>query len=83
MSERLTEKRASPRYRVLKGATIAFNGNGVACTVRNLSSHGAALEVASSVTLPASFMLVIEADQFIRRCHSVWSHEKRIGVAFD
>jgi hypothetical protein len=28
-------------------------------------------------------MLVIEADQFIRRCHPVWSKDKRIGVAFD
>ena len=28
MSEIQTEKRASPRYKVLKGATIAFGGNG-------------------------------------------------------
>jgi hypothetical protein len=83
MSENLTEKRATRRHKVLKGATIAFDGNGVACTVRNLSSHGAALDLASSVILPASFTLLIEADQFIRRCHPVWSHEKRIGVAFD
>jgi hypothetical protein len=79
----VTEKRATRRHKVLKGATIAFDGNGVACTVRNLSPHGAALDLASSVILPASFMLLIEADQFIRRCHPVWSHEKRIGVAFD
>jgi hypothetical protein len=78
-----TEKRVAPRYRVLKGGTIAFDGNGFACTVRNLSSHGAALDLSSIVELPRSFMLLIEADQFIRRCHSVWSHEKRIGVAFD
>jgi hypothetical protein len=83
MHDTTTEKRAAPRYRVLKGATIAFGGNGVSCTVRNLSTHGAAIELASSVALPPSFMLVIEADQFIRRCHSVWSREKRIGVAFD
>jgi hypothetical protein len=83
MSENQTEKRAARRHKVLKGATIAFGGSGVACTVRNLSSHGAALDLASGTVLPASFMLVIEADQFIRRCHSVWSREKRIGVAFD
>jgi hypothetical protein len=83
MSENLTEKRATPRHKVLKGATIAFGGNGIACTVRNLSKNGAALEFASSISLPASFMLLIEADQFIRRCHSVWRSEKRIGVAFD
>jgi len=83
MSENLTEKRATPRYKVLKAGTIAFGGNGIACTVRNLSSNGAALEFASDITLPASFMLLIEADQFIRRCHSVWRSEKRIGIAFD
>jgi hypothetical protein len=83
MSENTAEKRAAPRHRVLKGGTIAFGGNGVACTVRNLSSNGAALDFASSVTLPPSFMLVIEADQFIRRCRPVWSNDKRIGVAFD
>ena len=79
----MIEKRASPRYRVLKGATIAFDGNSVECRVRNLSSHGAALDVATGINLPRSFMLVITADQFIRRCHPVWSNERRIGVAFD
>ncbi len=83
MNVTTTEKRAAPRYKVLKGATIAFGGNGVACTVRNLSSSGAALDLASGVSLPPSFMLVIEADQFIRRCHPVWSNDRRIGVAFD
>ena len=83
MSENTGEKRAVPRHRVLKGATIAFGGNGVACTVRNVSSNGAALDLADRVALPPSFMLVIEADQFIRRCHRVWSNDKRVGVAFD
>lgn len=82
MSQNTTEKRTTPRNRVLKGATIAFGGHGVACTVRNLSPDGAALDLADNVSLPASFMLVIEADQFIRRCRPVWSHDKRIGVAF-
>jgi hypothetical protein len=83
MTENTTEKRTAQRHRVLKGGKIAFDGNDVECTVRNLSSKGAALELASSVDLPPSFMLVIEADQFVRRCHPVWSSNKRIGVAFD
>jgi hypothetical protein len=77
------EKRAVPRHKVLKGGTIAFDGNGLACTVRNLSSKGAAVDLASMASLPPSFMLVIERDQFIRRCHPVWSNDRRIGVAFD
>lgn len=83
MNEHTIEKRAVPRHRVLKGATITFEGGGIACTVRNLSSGGAAVELASRVSLPPSFMLVIEKDQFTRRCHPVWSNDKRIGVAFD
>jgi hypothetical protein len=83
MIEPLIEKRSAPRFKVLKGATIAFGGNGVECTVRNLSSSGAALDVANPARLPPSFTLVIETDQFIRRCRPVWSRDKRVGVAFD
>jgi PilZ domain len=83
MGETAIEKRATRRHRVLKGATIAFGGNDVACTVRNLSSTGAALDLASGMSLPPSFMLVIETDRIIRRCRPVWSREKRFGVAFD
>ena len=79
----MIEKRTVSRHRVLKRGSITFNGGGIDCTVRNLSSNGAGLDVASPIGLPASFTLVIEADQFIRRCHPVWSSPKRIGVAFD
>ena len=83
MIESRIEKRSAPRHRVLKGATIAFGGSGVECTVRNLSSSGAGLDVANPAGLPPSFTLVIETDQLIRRCRPVWSRDKRIGVAFD
>jgi hypothetical protein len=79
----MIERRATPRRRVLKGGTIAFNGHDLDCTVRNLSADGAALDFASSISVPPSFMLVIKTDQFIRRCHPVWSNDRRIGVAFD
>jgi hypothetical protein len=79
----MIERRKTQRHRVLKGATIAFDGNGLDCTVRNLSANGAALDVASPVSVPPSFTLVIETDRLIRRCHPVWRSDKRIGVAFD
>jgi hypothetical protein len=79
----MVEKRAARRYRVLKGATIAFDGNGIPCTVRNLSSGGAAIDLAERADLPPSFSLMIESDRFIRRCHQVWSNERRVGVAFN
>jgi hypothetical protein len=78
------EKRIAPRHRVLKQGRLAFDGGGaVDCMVRNLSDTGARVEVISPVGLPEAFTLVIPADKFTRRCHAVWSHDKRIGVAFD
>jgi hypothetical protein len=79
----MIEKRKTPRHRVLKGATITFEGNGLDCTVRNLSASGAAIEVAIPVRVPPSFMLMIQSDRLIRRCHPVWRNDRRIGIAFD
>ena len=79
----MIEKRTARRYRVLKGATISFDGNGLPCTVRNLSSGGAAIDLDVRTDLPPSFMLTIESDRLIRRCHQVWSNERRVGVAFN
>jgi hypothetical protein len=78
------EKRTAPRHRVFKRGTLAFvGGGGVDCMVRNISSNGARLDVANPVGMPSSFKLVIWTDQFIRRCHPVWSNDNRIGVTFD
>ena len=79
----MIEQRRSQRFRVLKGATIAFEGNDLACTVRNLSADGAALDFASAVRVPPSFTLVIQSNHLTRRCRPVWANEKRVGVAFE
>jgi hypothetical protein len=79
----MTERRQSPRRKVLKGARIAFASEGITCTVRNLSETGAGLDVADPMSLPPSFMLVIDRDGFTRRCHPVWCNDRRVGVAFD
>lgn len=80
----MIEKRAVPRHRVLKHGMIALNGGGgLDCTVRNISQNGARIDIASPVGIPEVFTLVIETDHFTRRCHAVWSSERRIGIAFD
>jgi len=80
----MIEKRAVPRHRVLKRGTLAFSGGGgLDCTVRNISQTGARIDIASPVGVPEVFTLVIEADDFMRRCRAVWSSERQIGVAFD
>jgi PilZ domain len=84
MNETSSERRTSPRHRVFKGGRLAFPGGGaVDCVVRNISSSGARIDVANPRGLPEVFTLVIAADQFKRRCHSVWCHDKQIGVAFE
>lgn len=80
----MIEKRATPRHRVLKRGTLAFSGGGgLDCMVRNISESGARLDVANPMGMPDTFMLVIETDQFMRRCRAVWSSEQRLGVVFD
>ena len=80
----MSEKRTAPRHRVLKRGMLAFpSGGGLDCTVCNISESGARLDIANPVGVPEAFTLVIEADHFKRRCHAVWSSERKIGVAFD
>ncbi|MDN3274727.1 PilZ domain-containing protein [Frankia sp. RB7] len=78
----MIEKRAAQRYRVFKGGTITFENSGVACTVRNMSDSGAAIDLDSPVILPQSFTLSISRDNFVRNCRTVWRNDKRIGLAF-
>lgn len=78
----MIEKRAAQRHRVFKGATIAFANSGIACTVRNVSEGGAAVDLDVPVTLPQSFTLSIARDHFVRNCRAVWRRDRRVGLAF-
>ena len=79
----MDEHRVAARHRVLKAGTISFGGDGIDCTVRNLSETGAALEVITPLFIPDRFTLIIPTDRLRRPCHIVWRKEKRMGVAFD
>ena len=78
----MIEKRTAARFRVLKGGLVAIDGGSIPCTVRNMSSTGAAVEFAQAVDLPPTFTLVIERDQFARRCRPGRRNERRVGTAF-
>jgi PilZ domain-containing protein len=78
----MIEKRVAQRFKVLKGGMVAIEGGRIACTVRNMSSTGAAVEFPQRVDLPPSFTLVIERDRFSRRCRPVWTDKRRAGMAF-
>ena len=55
----MNEHRIAPRRRILKVGSIEFAGSGIACTVRNLSETGAALEVVTPLFIPDRFTLVV------------------------
>ena len=80
----MEQLRSAPRHRVLKAGTISFgHAAGLDCLVRNVSDHGACLEVESPVGIPDAFTLVIRADDLRRPCHVAWRAARRIGVRFD
>ena len=79
----MSEHRIATRHRILKAGTIEFSGDAIACTVRNISETGAALEINSPLWFPDHFTLSINSDGLRKSCHIVWRREKRIGVAFD
>jgi hypothetical protein len=79
----MVEARCDTRHRVLKAGTIEFGGGAIDCTLRNLSSTGAALEVVSQTGIPANFTLAVPGDGLLLPCHAVWRKAYRIGVGFD
>lgn len=78
----MVDHRRVPRHRVLKAGTIRFGGGGIDCLVRNLSTTGAALEVATPAGIPERFILDVPGDGLHRPCRLVWHKERRIGVTF-
>jgi hypothetical protein len=77
------DKRATIRNRVLRPGTIQLDGGVTNCMVRNLSSTGAMLDVASAVGIPEHFTLVLRLEGHHIPCRTVWRKEKRIGVVFE
>ncbi|TXN78348.1 PilZ domain-containing protein [Methylobacterium sp. WL8] len=80
----MTERRNLPRKRVLKAAKIIFSHGGsvMDCTVRNVSNAGAKLTLPSSVGVPETFTLVIEADGTQHACKLIRRESEAVGVQF-
>jgi hypothetical protein len=79
----MVKTRIAPRHRVTKPANIEYGGVKVACTVRDISITGAALEVSDQFGIPETFTLSMPEDGLKLPCHVVWRRDFRIGVAFD
>jgi hypothetical protein len=81
----LAERRAEPRRRVLKGATLGFNrGYGaMECVVRNESKRGALLAFGETTAVPTSFELRIAGQDQPRQARVRWRSLTSVGVELD
>jgi len=74
----MDENRKVQRSRTLKAGTISLHlGGAIDCTIRNLSSTGANLEVVSPVGIPDDFILVVRLTKL--SIHAASYGEARIG----
>jgi hypothetical protein len=81
----MEERRAVQRTKVLRNAKIIQDHRMpvISCTVKNLSSQGACLSVASTYLLPDTFELTFEHGRSRRSCRVIWRTSDKMGVAFD
>ena len=79
----MNERRSEPRLRIFKAGTIEFGGTGIDCTVRNVTTAGASMEVASPIGIPHEITLNVPTRQLRRHGYIVWRREKKMGVLFD
>ena len=76
-----SDRRDLPRRKILKrGLTFWPNGDSSECIVYNLSETGAQLELRG--VAPNLFDLVVEGDNWRRKCCVVWRKANRVGVKF-
>jgi hypothetical protein len=62
---------------------VVLDGGGVIdCLIRNISSGGVSLEVASPDKVPNKFMLTIQGMPDKYRCHVTWRTGNKLGVEY-
>jgi hypothetical protein len=83
-SHSVGERRASSRQRRLHGGKIVFNNgsSSIDCIVRDLSSSGARLDVASPMGIPEWFDLRINRNGACYAAKVAWRSAHQIGVMF-
>jgi hypothetical protein len=79
----MVETRIAPRVRIMKAAKIEYGGDKYACTVRDISATGAALDFPDLIRIPDEFTLILPEEGLKLPFHVVWRSAYRVGVAFD
>jgi PilZ domain len=84
--ESMVETRIAPRHRIDKPAIAEYGGDRYSCTVRDLSTTGAAIEFPDRVNLipiAKAFTLIVPDVGLRLACRIVWKRDYRMGVTFD
>jgi hypothetical protein len=82
----MNELRQAPRFPMSgPGKIIVANERApIDCTVREISTSGACLEVAADAQLPEIFMVIPDDDHaYGYACRVIWRTEALVGIKFD
>lgn len=77
-----SERRATHRQRVLRGALVVFSGHGRVfdCSVLNLSDEGAKIRLETTIGVPDEFELLIPSQHRIAPAKAIWRTAQEMGV---
>jgi hypothetical protein len=78
----MEERRRHSRQETNDLAYITGDGSSIRCTVVNMSSDGAAIDVPDAALVRPRFKLMTARDGILRDCRIVWLTANRIGVQF-
>jgi hypothetical protein len=80
----MTERRRISRQRVLRRASIVFNGRQSVfdCAIRNWSDSGAMVRLSDWTALPPTFELDVASGGGSVRVRQCWRRGDDVGVAF-
>jgi hypothetical protein len=82
----MVDTRVAPRVRVDRRAIAEYGGDKYPCTIRDLSTTGAAIEFPDPVKIMPivnGFNLIMPDDGLKLPCRIVWKRDYRMGVTFD
>jgi c-di-GMP-binding flagellar brake protein YcgR len=80
----MAEVRRDERVRAFLRARIIFNNQNttVECTIKNISAHGAKIELSQALTVPSEFDLEVPQKGRTYRARMMWRDSSAIGVQF-
>jgi hypothetical protein len=80
----MIDRRRFQRTIVFKAATLMLASRStLRCIVRNLSNHGACLQLSSTADLPDVFDLTFDTGRTLRKCRVAWQTLTNVGVSFE